>query len=146
MHICVSKLIFIDSDNGLLPGWHQAITNAGILLIWPLGTMFSEILIEILTVSFKKMHLKVLSAKWQSFCLGLNVLMATIAVPPPEGTNVSRKCRHIIVGFYQWKQLTLKHRKQPIYTLEAVGVWGVWVCGGGGYKSFTLLWNAKKHS
>ena len=37
------------SDNGLSPGWRQAIiwTNAGILLIGPLGTNFSEILIEI---------------------------------------------------------------------------------------------------
>ena len=40
MHICVSKLIIIRSDNGLSPGRHQAIiwTNAGILLIGPLGT------------------------------------------------------------------------------------------------------------
>ena len=42
-------LAITGSDNGLLPGWHQAIiwTNAGILLIGPLGTNFSEILIEI---------------------------------------------------------------------------------------------------
>ena len=52
-HICVGKLIIIGSDNGLSPclspGWGQAIiwTNAGILLIGPLGTNFSEILIEI---------------------------------------------------------------------------------------------------
>ena len=49
-HICIGKLIIIGSDNGLLPGWHQAIiwTNAGILLIGPLGTNLSEISIEIL--------------------------------------------------------------------------------------------------
>ena len=29
---------------------------------------------EIQTFSFKKMHLKMLSVKWQSSCLGLNVL------------------------------------------------------------------------
>ena len=48
-HICVSKLITIVSDNGLSPGRRQAIiwTNAGILSIGPLGTNFSEILIEI---------------------------------------------------------------------------------------------------
>ena len=34
----------------------------------------SEILIEIPTLSFKKMRLKVSSAKWRPFCLGLNVL------------------------------------------------------------------------
>ena len=48
-HICVSKVIFIGSDNGLSPGRRQAIfwTNAGILLIELLGTNFSQILIEI---------------------------------------------------------------------------------------------------
>ena len=50
--------------------------NAGILLIGPLGTNFSKILIEILTFSLKKMHLKMSSAKWRSFCLGPNVLIA----------------------------------------------------------------------
>ena len=44
-------------------------TNAGILLTGPLGTNF-----RIYTVSFKKMHLKILSGKWGPFCLGLNVL------------------------------------------------------------------------
>ena len=48
-HICVSKLISIGSDNGLSPNRRQAIiwTNAGILLIGPMGTNFSEILNEI---------------------------------------------------------------------------------------------------
>ena len=66
----------IGSDNGLLPGRHHTIiwTNARILLIVPQGTNFSEILIEILTLSLKKMHLKVSSAKWRPFCLGLSVL------------------------------------------------------------------------
>ena len=74
MHICVSNLAIIASDNGLSPGRPQAIfsTNAGILLIGPLETNFSEILIEILTISFEKMHLKALSAKWRPFCLSLN--------------------------------------------------------------------------
>ena len=74
-HICVSKLTSIGSDNGLSPGRRQAInwTNAGILIIGPLGTNFSEILIEILPLSFMKMHLKVSYAKWRLFCLGLNV-------------------------------------------------------------------------
>ena len=75
-HICVSELTIIGSDNGLSPGQRQAIiwTNAGILLIGPLGTNVSEILIEILTFSFKKMRLKVSSGKWRPSCLGLNVL------------------------------------------------------------------------
>ena len=75
-HICVSKLTIIASDNGLSPGRRQAIiwTSAGILLIGPLGTNLSEILIEIITFSFKKMRLNVSSAKWRPCCLGLNVL------------------------------------------------------------------------
>ena len=75
-HICVGKLTNIGSDYGLSPGRRQAITwtNAGILLIGPLGTNFSEILIGIQTFLFKKMHLKMSSAKWGPFCLGLNEL------------------------------------------------------------------------
>ena len=75
-HICVSKLTIIDSDNGLLSHRRQAIiwTNARILLIGPLRTNFSEILIEFRTFSFNKMRLKVSSVKWRPFCLGLNVL------------------------------------------------------------------------
>ena len=75
-HICVGKLTVIGSDNGLSPDRRQAIiwTNAGLLLIGPLGTNFSEILIKILTFSFKKMRLKVSSAKRRPFCLDLNVL------------------------------------------------------------------------
>ena len=73
-HICVGKLTTTGSDNGLSPGRRQAIiwTNAGILLIRPLGTNFSEILIGVQTFSFKKMEFKMLSAKWQPFCLGHN--------------------------------------------------------------------------
>ena len=76
MHICVSKLTIIGSDNGLVPGRRQTIiwTNYGILLIGPLGTNFNEILIGYQTFSFKKMHLKMSSAKWRPFCLGLIVL------------------------------------------------------------------------
>ena len=75
-HICVGKQTIIVLDNGLSPGRRQAIiwTNAGILLIGPLGTNFSESLIAILTFSFKKIHLNMSSAKWRPFCLGLNVL------------------------------------------------------------------------
>ena len=75
-HICLSKLIIIAPDNGMLPGWCLAVisTNAGILLIGPLGTNFSEILIEIHTFSLKKIHLKMPSGKWRPFCLSLDVL------------------------------------------------------------------------
>ena len=76
-HIYVSTLTIIGSDNGLSPGRRQAIiwTNAGRLITGPLGTNFSEILIEIYTFSFKNTHLKISSGKWRAFCLGLNGLI-----------------------------------------------------------------------
>ena len=75
-HICVGKLTIIGSDNGLSRGRHQAIilTNAGILLIRPLGTNFSEFFFEIQTFSLTKIRLKMSSAKCCSFRLGLDVL------------------------------------------------------------------------
>ena len=39
------------------------------MAIEPLGTNFSEILIKIQNFTFLKMHLKILSAKWQPLCL-----------------------------------------------------------------------------
>ena len=79
-HICVGKRTIIGSDNGLSPGRRQAIiwTSAGILLIGPLGTNFSEISIKILAISFTKIRLQVSSAKWRPFCLGFNVLRTYI--------------------------------------------------------------------
>ena len=51
-HLCVGKLKIIGSDNGLSPGRCQAIiwTKARILLIKPLGTNLSEILIKKLNI------------------------------------------------------------------------------------------------
>ena len=92
-HICVSKLTIIGSDNGLSPGRRQAIiwTNGGILLIRPSGTNFSEILSEIHTFSFKKMHLKTSSAKWRPFCLGPNVLthLQQLIWGPPQANRLN---------------------------------------------------------
>ena len=55
MYASVDQAI-IGSDNGLSPGWCQAIicTNAGILLIRTLGTNFGEILGKIHAFSLKK--------------------------------------------------------------------------------------------
>ena len=76
-HVCLRKLTVIGSDNGLLPGRCQAIiwTNAGLLLIEPIGTNFCEILIEMYTFSVMKMYLKMSSGKWRPFCFGLNMLI-----------------------------------------------------------------------
>ena len=74
--VCVAKLTIIQSDNGLSPGRRQAFiwTIAGILLIGPLGTNFSEIVIESPTLSWKKNTFKVSSAKCCPLRLGLNML------------------------------------------------------------------------
>ena len=81
IYICSGKLTIVGSDNGLVPGRRQAIiiwTSAGISLIGPLGigTNLSEIFMGIQTFSFKKIHLKMASAKYiHPFCLSLNVLI-----------------------------------------------------------------------
>ena len=49
-------------------------TNAGLLSIGLLGTNFSEIRIANLTFSFKKMHLKLSSAKMATICPGRDEL------------------------------------------------------------------------
>ena len=72
-HIWVGNLTIIGSDNGLWPGRRQAIiwTNAGILLIEPLGTNFSEILIGIQIFSFKKMRWKMAAILSRPQCVNI---------------------------------------------------------------------------
>ena len=50
MHICIYNVTSIGSDNGLSPGWCQATiwTNAGILLIGPLG--FESVICEMVAI------------------------------------------------------------------------------------------------
>ena len=76
-NICINNLNTIGSDNGLSPSRRQANiwTNAWILLISPSRTNSIWMLIVIHKFSFKKMHLKMSSAKWLPFCLSLNMLM-----------------------------------------------------------------------
>ena len=56
------------------------------LLIGPAGTNFSEIIIEIYTFSFKKMHVKMSSVKWRPICLGRDDLNRKFK---------SRSCIHV---------------------------------------------------
>ena len=110
-HICVGKLTTIASDNGLSPGRRQAIiwTNAGILLIGPLGTNFNETLIVIHTFSFNKMHLKMSSAKWRPFCLDPNALKTnncyTNSFPVEsvthQGCNLSPHLFNIFINYFR---------------------------------------------
>ena len=77
-HICVSKLTIIGSDNGLSHGRRQAIIwiNAGICLIWPMGTNLNEILIGIQTFSFNNVYL----------------IRISISNPTPKQLDVLRFC------------------------------------------------------
>ena len=104
-HICVGKLTIIASDNGLSSGRCQAImgTNDGILLIGPLGTNFSEILIAIHTFSSKKIDLKISSGKWRPSCLGLNVL------------NLWRFHRAITI----WLKISHEHTRTPFVMIPS---------------------------
>ena len=102
--ICNGNLTIIGSDNGLSPGRRQAIiwTNAGILLIGPLGTNFSEMLIDIHTFSFKKIHLKLSSGKWRPFCLGLNVLKRSWVTPVISLTKPALSLGFGFAIFWTW--------------------------------------------
>ena len=115
--ICVSNLTIINSDNGLSPHRRQAIiwTDAGILLIPPLGTKFSEILIKIHTFSFKKMHLKTLSAKWRPFCVDFNVL--TLNVRGPSYFGLSRSISWLLMPWL----LSLPGHQHPWYWQCRIG-------------------------
>ena len=55
------------------------------MLIGPLGTNFSEILIKIETFSFRKIHLKMSSGKWRPFCLSLSVFKQMLSNQPGNG-------------------------------------------------------------
>ena len=108
-HICVGKLTIIVSDNGLSPARRQAIiwNNAGILLIGPLGTNVNEILIGIQTFSFKKMHVKMASAKWRPFCLGLYVLIKNgYGWIWMDGSNISNSAMYIAKNLL-WSQINI---------------------------------------
>ena len=125
-HICVVDLTIIGSDNGLSPGRRQAIiwTNAGILLIGPLGTNFSETLIEIQTFPLKKIRLKMSSAKCCSFRLGLNVL------------NEYNKQRNIWRVSCIWHQESIENCFHPKYVRN----WNRVKTNGQGQ----IFWNSEK--
>ena len=84
------------------------------MLIGPLGTNFSEILIGIKTFSFKKMPLKMSSAKWRPFCLGLNVLMFVVvnfdALAQASDIRIERRQ----VVFRCWMQDSNPRSQTPI--------------------------------
>ena len=133
-HICVGNLTIIGSDNGLSPGRRQAITwtNAGLLLIGPLGTNFNEIFFGIQTFSFKKMHLKMLSGKWPPSCLGLNVLMACCLLGPVQYLSyrwLSIKMHPLITSEENFSHTSMKRSLNAKYSkwhhVSAVKWWKI---------------------
>ena len=129
IHICVGKLTNIGSDNGLSPGRRQANirTNARILLIGHLGTNFSEIIIEIETFSFKKMHLKMSSLKWHPFCLGFNVLS-----DKPDSMYIYSSFPSRWVCVPCWKVLNMR-------MTQVRWEWTQWILGGRFKNAYELL-------
>ena len=116
---CVGNLTIIGSDNGFSHRRCQAIiwTNAGILLVGPLGTNLSEISIEIHIFSYKKMSLKMSSAKWPLFRLGQAIIWtnAGILLVGPLGTNLSEISIKIHIFSYKKMSLKMSSAKWPYF-------------------------------
>ena len=154
-HICVSKLTSIGSDNGLSPGRRQAIiwTNDGILLIRTFRTHFSEIVSKIHTFSFKKIHLKMSSGKWQPCCLGLRVYSMVYAHnqyilwwPFTLNENFYSHCNLMLLSVYftlqkTWLLMSWRHKEpghqQPWYWPNST--WNISVSVPGGVSEAVCL-------
>ena len=80
--LTITLLVYTDLGSCILLQVPIPVPMVLLLSIGPLGTNFSEILIQILTFSFKKMYLK-MSAKWQLLYLSLNLLMVLIMLDKP---------------------------------------------------------------
>ena len=131
-HIYVTKLIASGSDNGLSPARRQDIiwTNAGILLIEPLGTNSCEILTEIYTFSLNKIHLKMSSGKWWPFCLSLNVLT--------HWGRVTHVCVDKLTIIGSDNGLSPGRRQAIIWTNVGICIWKCRLIYGGHFVSATM--------
>ena len=133
-HMCVGKITIIGSDNGLSSGRRQAIilTNAGLLLIGYLETNFSEIVFGFQTFLFKKMHLKMSSAKWRPLGLGLNVLnTTTILSQNAVGRRLSRYLLGRFTDIHEMRMSNLHSTRRMLdfYNFECIVVC-VYISGG----------------
>ena len=128
-HIWVSKLTIIGSDNGLPPGRRQAIirNNTGILLIGPIGTNLCEILIEIHTFSFKKIHLKISSGKWRPFCLGGDEFIRGLMQQHDDVMTKGPVIRSLIFICCKSKQILKKQWSCPWFETPRWWSWDVTV-------------------
>ena len=87
MPICIGKLIIIGSDNGLSLGKATShyLNQRWLIVNW---TNFSEIRNEILTFSFKQLHLKLSSAKMAAILSQPQYVKAAIGKPLPNPTSI----------------------------------------------------------
>ena len=103
-----SKNLVLTHWGRVMPNRRQTIiwTNAEILLIGPLGTNFSEILIEIHKFSFKKCVWKWRLENGGHFCLGLIVLNTAKGCNWMKTTwiwfNINRPCSKLVPVIAWW--------------------------------------------
>ena len=153
-HICAGKLSIIGSDNDLSPGRRQAIiwTNAGMLLIGPLGTNFSEILIEILTFfiqenAFESVVCEMVAILSRPQCVNGKCLMSTFcaevsrshtAMSWNEDQGTRRLSLHVAC-----KGLTWRHAAGIVTLVMTTRV----TChiGGGGGGWLFMVWCVIDH-
>ena len=132
-HICVGKLTTIGSDNGLSPRRCPAIiwTSAGILLIGPLGTNFSEILIGIQENTFEHVVCEMVS-----ICLGLNhITLCTV--------TYHHACNMVMIeAIFCAASLSLCYTATCYGIDEFIG--SCWWMGDSKYKNFTLHIQAER--
>ena len=144
MHICKSKLTIIDSDNVLLLGRCQTIiwTNAGILLIGPLRTNFSKILIGIYTFSFKNLHLKIhlengsrhgsdlIIRMMASQIIAVLMVYSTVCSGTDQRKHQSSTSLAFVRGIHQWP-VNFWHKGPVMWKMFAL-----WFCLG-----LNILWS-----
>ena len=119
--LMLSDVCINGSSKGLSTSQHKTIiwTNAGVYLIKPLGTDFSEISIEIHTLPFNKMHLKISSAKCQPFfswpqCVKLLKLFMK---------QSTEKWPEITISVGQWQPRVIakhQHYKEDSYSSRGI--------------------------
>ena len=134
MHICFSKLNIIASDNDGLVAWpapSHYLNQCWNIVNWTLRNKLQWNFNRIRTFSFKKIRLKVSSAKWQPCCLGLNVLKIIIHFlhwyPPADLLKLSGIYFFHIIN--KWHQICMSallqiQRFKIIYFL--MGAWDPW--------------------
>ena len=128
-YVSVPAVVARGFANGLSSGQRHAIiwTNAGILLIGPLGTDFNEVLIEIHKFVFKNVHLKISSGKWRPSCLGLNALIDNKRKPPCIGGMelVSLSCNRVFISAESvgrgWCKIAIATKWYQFHTTDKCG-------------------------